>query len=300
MTFSILIPTYNDSCYTLVKTLRSQLLSLNVEWEIIVADDCSTDEDVREENAKIEKLSGCKVEWGTENIGRAAIRNLLADMAAGDWLLFVDSGNKIDSPDFMRKYAEFFFKSSDAECVVYGGRMLNNDADATNLRYQYERAWENKGTIEARKANPYASFNTCNFFISRATMQRLPFNEEMKLYGFEDVLLGKQLKDAKVSIYHIDNPVTFGEYETNAEFLRKTEEAVRMQSQFKDQIGEYSNLLCMEMKVRKLGLSGMLNFFFKITGGMLRRNLLGKHPKVVCFNLYKLMFLNALMRTNNK
>lgn len=296
MTFSILIPTYNDSCYALVKTLRSQLLSLSVEWEIIVADDGSTDGNVREENAKIEKLGGCKVEWGTENIGRAAIRNLLAEMAAGDWLQFVDSGNKIDSPDFMRKYTEFFFKNSDAECVVYGGRVLNNDADTTNLRYQYERAWENKSTVEARKANPYASFNTCNFLISRTTMLRLPFNEEMKLYGFEDVLLGKQLKEAGVPIYHIDNPVTFGEYETNAEFLRKTEEAVRMQSRFQDLIGDYSNLLRAERKVKMFGMSGALNVLYKMTRGMLRSNLLGKHPKAFCFNLYKLMLLNAMER----
>lgn len=300
MTFSILIPTYNDSCYALVKTLRSQLMSLNVEWEIIVADDCSTDKSVRDENAKIEKLGGCRVEWGRENVGRAAIRNFLADKAAGDWLLYVDSGNRIDSPDYMQRYAEFFFKNSDAECVVYGGRVLNKDADATNLRYQYERAWADKGTVEARKADPYANFNTCNFLISRATMLRIPFNEEMKLYGFEDVLLGKQLKEARVPIYHIDNPVTFGEYESNAEFLRKTEEAVRMQVQFKDLIGDYSNLLRAEKKVKRFGLSGIMNVLFKITGGMLRRHLLGQHPKAECFNLYKLMLLNALMRTNNK
>ncbi len=300
MTFSILIPTYNDPCYTLVKTLRTQLLALNVEWEIIVADDCSTDEKVREENAKIEKLSGCRVEWGKENVGRAAIRNRLAEKAAGDWLLFVDSGNKIDSPDFMRTYTEFFFKNNDAECVVYGGRLLNDDTEVSNLRYQYERGWESKGTVEARKANPYASFNTCNFFISRTTILRLPFNEEMKLYGFEDVLLGKQLKEASVPIYHIDNPVTFGKYEANAEFLRKTEEAVRMQFDFRELIGDYSNLLCAENRVKTFGLSGILNTMYKLTGGMLRRNLLGKHPKAFCFNLYKLMFLNSLTRTNNK
>ena len=300
MTFSILIPTYNDSCYTLVKTLRSQLLALDVEWEIIVADDCSTDDNVREENAKIEKLSGCKVEWGNENVGRAAIRNFLAEQAAGDWLLFVDSGNKIESPDFMRIYTEFFFKSNDAECVVYGGRVLNNDADSTNLRYQYEQAWEKKGSVEARRANPYKSFNTCNFFISRTTMLRLPFNEDMKLYGFEDVLLGKQLKEAGIPVYHIDNPVTFGSYETNAEFLRKTEESVRMQFEFQELIGNYSNLLCVERKIKRFGLSGVLSILYNVMGGVLKKNLLGKHPMAACFNLYKLMLLNDLMRINNK
>lgn len=294
MTFSILIPTYNDPCYALVKTLRNQLLSLDFEWEIIVADDCSTDMSAREENAKIEKLSGCRVEWGKENVGRAAIRNHLAEWATGDWLLFIDSGNAIKGADFMRKYAEFFFKTTDSECVVYGGRVLNDDADTSNLRYKYEQAWEKNGCVEARRANPYRSFNTCNFLISRPTMLRIPFNEDMKLYGFEDVLLGKQLKEANVPIYHIDNPVTFGMYETNAEFIRKTEESVRMQFEFRELIGDYSHLLCVERKIKRLGLSSILHIIYKIMGSPLRKNLLGKQPMAFCFNLYKLLLLNSL------
>jgi len=296
MTFSILIPTYNDPCYTLVKTLRNQLLTLDIEWELIVADDCSTDEDVRAENAKIEKLSGCRVVWGTENIGRAAIRNRLAEWATGDWLLFIDSGNAIKGGDFMRKYAEFFFKTRDAECVVYGGRLLNQDTDSSNLRYQYEHAWEENGKVKVRREDPYRSFNTCNFLISRNTMLRIPFNEDMKLYGFEDVLLGKQLKEFGVPVYHIDNPVTFGIYETNAEFLRKTEEAVRMQYDFREKIGNYSNLICVHNKLKKFGMTGPLHFIYKLIGKRLKQNLLGKHPKSFCFNLYKLLLFNSMGR----
>ena len=39
---SILIPTYNYDCYDLVKELHRQATELNIEFEIIVADDCST------------------------------------------------------------------------------------------------------------------------------------------------------------------------------------------------------------------------------------------------------------------
>ena len=39
---SILIPTHNDTCVTLVDTLRHQADSAGISYEIIVADDGST------------------------------------------------------------------------------------------------------------------------------------------------------------------------------------------------------------------------------------------------------------------
>ena len=56
-----------------------------------MADDCSTNQSVREENSQIDTLDGCRVEWREQNTGRAAIRNYLAQVAKGDWLLFIDS-----------------------------------------------------------------------------------------------------------------------------------------------------------------------------------------------------------------
>ena len=39
---SVLIPTYNDVCITLVKALQQQAEALDTNYEIIVADDGST------------------------------------------------------------------------------------------------------------------------------------------------------------------------------------------------------------------------------------------------------------------
>lgn len=295
MTFSILIPTFNDPCYALVKTLRTQLSSLNIGWEIIVADDCSTNVQVRDENAKIEKLSGCRVMWGKENVGRAAIRNVLAEQAAGDWLLFIDSDMVVGRRDFVSKYLDATYSTIGA-CVIYGGYEVNGDEQKLrgNLRFAYEKKNAHKHTVEMREQQPYRDFHTSNFVIRRDVMLSIPFNEDFTMYGYEDVLLGKELKEAGVPIYHIDNPVSFETYESNADFLRKTEESVRMQFEFQDKIGDYSNLLCAEGKVKRFGMSGILNVFYKMIGGMLRSNLLGKHPKAFCFNLYKLMLLNSM------
>lgn len=60
-TLSILIPTYNHVCTELVESLQAQASSLpNLEYEILVADDGSTDEYTIEENRIINQLENCR------------------------------------------------------------------------------------------------------------------------------------------------------------------------------------------------------------------------------------------------
>ena len=60
-TLSILIPTYNNVCFELVRSLQAQASLLSVsssdfKYEIIVADDGSTDKATREGNRLINTL----------------------------------------------------------------------------------------------------------------------------------------------------------------------------------------------------------------------------------------------------
>ena len=54
---SILIPTYNDACAKLVDTLRQQAEALDISYEIIVADDGSTNAEVVRSNRQIKRPS---------------------------------------------------------------------------------------------------------------------------------------------------------------------------------------------------------------------------------------------------
>jgi hypothetical protein len=54
---SILIPTFNDDCTTLVENMVHQASSLNaIDWEIIVGDDVSTNQAVVDANRSINAL----------------------------------------------------------------------------------------------------------------------------------------------------------------------------------------------------------------------------------------------------
>ena len=98
---SILIPTFNDLCVNLVEGLRLQAEETGIAYEILVADDGSTDEDVVRQNNVISQWPNCRYLRHTDNIGRAAIRNLLARTAQHEWLLFIDSDMTLIRPDFL-------------------------------------------------------------------------------------------------------------------------------------------------------------------------------------------------------
>ena len=88
---SILIPTYNDVCMPLATSLQRQAETLGTNYEIIVADDGSTDQDTILQNRSINSLPHCRYVERKENVGRAAIRNFLANEASHPFLVFIDA-----------------------------------------------------------------------------------------------------------------------------------------------------------------------------------------------------------------
>ena len=89
---SILIPEYNCDCTQLVRDLHRQCASAQLpSWEIVVADDGSIDETAVNQNRIIATWDNCTFIRNEQNMGRAAIRNFLAEKAQYDRLIFIDS-----------------------------------------------------------------------------------------------------------------------------------------------------------------------------------------------------------------
>lgn len=292
MKLSILLPTFNDSCLSLATALSRQMALLDVETELLVADDGSTDEMVKAENRQIASLPRCRVLWAERNMGRAAIRNFLADEAQGEWLLFIDGDLHVRREDFLQHYLD---ETTDAS-VVYGGYSIEGEPHqyARNLRYLVERRAEKNKTLEARRKHPYRHFHTANFALRSDVFHRIRFHSEMTHYGFEDVLFGKELQTAGIAIHHIDNPVAFDRFETNETFLRKTEESVRTQHEFTHLIGEYSNLLHTYNAVQRWHLAWLLSLTNLLLPKALRHHLLCRWPNVTFFNIHKLLMFSRL------
>ena len=184
---SVLIPTYNDICVTLVQDLLDQCDDLKgLDFEILVGDDGSTSQAVIDANQKINTLPICRVIRRDKNSGRAAIRNFLAHEAQYDRLLFIDSHMSVIDADYIERY----LGHADGDDILYGGYKVVGDKDThrCNLRWKYEIACQETLTAENRARNPYANFHTSNFCIPREVMLSHPLDERFTQYGYEDVL----------------------------------------------------------------------------------------------------------------
>ena len=201
---SVLIPTYHCSCLPLVEQLHKQLEQTAIPYEIIVGDDGSTDTATIQANQPINDLPHCQYIVRTENTGRAAIRNFLAQTAQYEFLLFIDSDMTIVSETFIQHYL-----AADCQTVVDGGITVCGDPVELkgNLRYLYEQAEAPHHTATERQHSPHQHIHTANLLIRRDLMLQYPFDERFRHYGYEDVLLGKTLQRHHIPMLHIDNPL---------------------------------------------------------------------------------------------
>lgn len=94
MTFSIIIPVYNVEKY-LNECVDSVLNQKNVDYEIILVDDGSTDNSGQICDEYLKKHSNVSVIHKV-NGGLSDARNAGLESAEGDYILFVDSDDKIE------------------------------------------------------------------------------------------------------------------------------------------------------------------------------------------------------------
>ena len=283
---SILLPVYNCSCVALVTELQRQCVECGTEFEIIVADDGSSVTSYVEHNLRIERLEGVRYITRKQNVGRSAIRNFLISQAQGEWLLFIDGDLTLDNSHFIRRYLQA--KSN----VVVGGIRIGGDPNRwkNNLRYHYEKAYEQKNTPQDRQCHATKHFRTTNFLAHKDIMMEHSFDENFVQYGYEDVLFGKSLAMDHIAITHIDNPITLDFFESNSEFLDKTEQSLRTLYTFRNQLKGYSKLLETAEKIKKLHLQKLVNAAYFLVGQRIKKHLQGNNPSIFLFNVYKLMY----------
>lgn len=299
---SILLPSYNNVCVSLVQALQRQADALRgkldkpFRYEIIVADDGSTDAACIDANRVIGDMLHCRYLRMEQNVGRAQIRNVLISESRGDYVLLIDSDLFLCDDNYLYKYA-----TSTAD-VVYGGTriggegfaMVDNEANTENLkgnlRYIYEKKAEPSHWAVFRQLRPNQEISVCNLYARRDIMEAHPFDSRFKAYGYEDVLFGKRLAESGIEVTHIDNPVLINEFEPNSVFVKKTEEAILTLCRFEQDLEGYSNL---KTKVAVLGRYIPLSLFrlwHRIMKNKEKRNLTGPKPSLMLFKLYKLGF----------
>lgn len=286
---SILIPTYNEICFSLVETLREQALKVGMRFEIIVADDASPRSEVRRANEPIGDMSGCRYVQLQANVGRAAIRNRLVMEAQGDWLLFLDSDVRVVNDDFLARY----WKIRERADIICGSLCVPQAVTpGCELRHVYEVAALPRRTAAWRTAHPYESFTVFNTLMHKRVMEDLSFDESCKEYGYEDALLGIMAESAGFSILHIDLPLEHLGEDPSAVFLAKTRAALRTLHHLGEPM--QSRAAVSRFARNHKWLSRFALFACGMFGALMRANLLGRRPNMRVFALYKLGYYASL------
>ena len=292
---SILIPAYNFDVTNLVNTLHSQAMASKQEFEIIVLDD-NSEEEFQKINRNADALSNVHYFELEKNIGRAAIRNRLADMAKFPYLLYMDCDAEILYNDFIENYA----KLCQGEVIACGGWIyspVGPKADKHKLRWKYGFKRESQDARE-RQRFPYGNFMTNNFLISKTIIQAHQFDETLKGYGHEDTLFAWALRKNNYEIKHIDNPMIHLGLETNKDFIKKSEHRLRNLLKVLEKINynkdleKHSNIARHFNRLNRWRLMKPYSCIYSKTKTLMLSNLLGKHPSLFVFDLYKLGYLS--------
>lgn len=93
---SIITPTFNCGKF-IVETIDSILSQTYAKWELIISDDCSTDNTKEVIKPYLEKDTRIKYICNAKNSGAAVTRNNALRVAKGKWIAFLDSDDLWES-----------------------------------------------------------------------------------------------------------------------------------------------------------------------------------------------------------
>lgn len=115
---SIITPTYNCGKF-IARTIDSVLAQSYTNWEMIIVDDCSTDDTKEVVCAYAEKDERIKYHLLEQNSGAAVARTTAMDLANGAYMAFLDSDD-IWLPEKLEKQLSFMEENDYAfTCTAY-------------------------------------------------------------------------------------------------------------------------------------------------------------------------------------
>lgn len=106
---SIITPNYNCGQF-IAETIESVLAQTYQNWEMLIQDDCSTDDSIKIAEEYAKRDSRIKIQRNSRNSGAAVTRNNAIRRSQGEYLAFLDSDDiwlpmKLERQlEFMKKY----------------------------------------------------------------------------------------------------------------------------------------------------------------------------------------------------
>lgn len=291
---SILIPVYNYPIKKLVAELYRQAEKLALEYEILIADDSSTQQKILKEIESCKQFTTCKVHHFEHNKGRTFTRNYLAKKAQSGYLLFLDADVIPKNSDFIETYIKYLDQAN----FIFGGNDYRSKKPPKDqlLRWRYGKIREVK-SVAKRNQNPYYTIISQAFVVEKSIFLKANKNLE-NLYGMDGVF-AENLKNLKADILHIDNPVIHLGLENNRKFLKKTMEGLQTLAKLENEHEISKDYRPVQKTYHRLKKNHLVNLFLAVSGVLrnpIKQNLLSGYPSLFLFDIYKLDYFARLKK----
>ena len=300
MKLSICIPVFNFDVNDLINDLQNQIDTNQLEAEIVLIDDASSQTFVNINKNLETKVS--QFIFLEKNIGRSKIRNLFLNYTNSEYLLFLDCDGKIISDNFLKTYFDFINKKNPD--VIFGGRKVSEiEPDSEfGLRWKFATERENLPVNQRLKA-PYLDFQTNNFVVKKSVLEKVPFNEGITQYGYEDLVFSKDLQDHQIKIDHIDNPIFNKDVESNVVFLSKADQSAKSLAQLIKNDENFERVSQIRLAkayllMKKTGIIFIYNLIYKLSKSQIEKKLLTGKASLKVLDFYKLGQLIGYMNKN--
>lgn len=176
---SIIVPVYNRA-HLVPVAIQSVLNQTEINWELIIVDDCSTDNimgvisEYKDERIKFHKLP--------VNKGNAGARNEGVKKAAGDYIFFLDSDDEM-YPGAFKCFLEEYEKNLKIDFAFGGYRVHNNAKDTSEDIFWIPK--ENIPFIRELKIG-----TGCGLFVKRSLFKEVGlFDEDLRVAVDTDWLI---------------------------------------------------------------------------------------------------------------
>ncbi|MDR0926259.1 MAG: glycosyltransferase [Ignavibacteria bacterium] len=135
---SVVVPLYNYQEYVL-ETIDSVVKQTYKDWELIIVDDCSTDNSYNVVRLHIQNLQGynIRLEHNARNVGLSATRNAGISKANGKYILPLDADDMLAPTYLERTMAEMLASGAD---MVYTGLQCFGDENNIIQGIPYDAA----------------------------------------------------------------------------------------------------------------------------------------------------------------
>jgi len=199
---SILIPAYNESktIHQILDRIKAVKLLNDIEKEIIIVNDCSTDDTELAIHKYMNSNSNLNISYHlqTKNQGKGAAIHKAIDLATGDYLIVQDADLEYDPREYNDLLKPVVEGNAD---VVYGSRFIGGNP------HRILFFWHSLGNkFLTHLSNMFTNLNltdmeTCYKLMDVKIAKGLTLKENR--FGFEPELTAKLARVPKIRIYEV-------------------------------------------------------------------------------------------------